>query len=151
MADLNPHRAIVCAEALKVHLDTGSFIIPVAIERVYVPKVRLESFSAGTFTILVAARSLVETVAARKMWDNEIQVDIGLLYKLAAGDEVDFIDKLGQVVREMIEHVRFSSLSTNRFLWLRTENEPIYAPEDMERFRQFTSILTVTYKEIAAL
>jgi len=34
-------------------------------------------------------------------------------------------------------------------LWLKSEMTALYAPDHMEMFRQFTSVLTVTYRVIS--
>jgi hypothetical protein len=33
-------------------------------------------------------------------------------------------------------------------VWLRTENVPIYAPEHLDELRQFTSVLTLTFRVV---
>ena len=51
------------------------------------------------------------------------------------------------LVEEIINFLSRRKLaSVSSALWIKTANEPIYAGEHMEQFRQFTSILTLTYR-----
>jgi hypothetical protein len=53
------------------------------------------------------------------------------------------------LVQEIAEFIR----STGRFgdaSWVRTENVPIYSQEHLAELRQFTSVLTLTLRVIAA-
>ena len=55
------------------------------------------------------------------------------------------------LVEELADHLRFGTLELKhppsaKAVWIRTENAPVYAPEHVDQLRQFTSVLTVTYR-----
>ena len=51
------------------------------------------------------------------------------------------------LAEEVGDHLRFQRLpSFPNAMWLRTENDPVYAPEHIRELRQFTSILTLTFR-----
>jgi hypothetical protein len=52
-----------------------------------------------------------------------------------------------QVVEQISDLLRGKRLNQlPGVLWVRVQNEPIYAPEHIDQLRQFTSVLTVTYR-----
>ena len=51
------------------------------------------------------------------------------------------------LVDEIADHFRMKRLDSLRAaVWVKTENEPLYAQEHMDQLRQFTSVLTFTFR-----
>ena len=70
----------------------------------------------------------------------------GDLPELDAADNTE-IDELMTLVDELADHLRFKRLTDYpNAAWLKTEQTVLYAPEHMAELRQFTSIVTFTYR-----
>ncbi len=44
--------------------------------------------------------------------------------------------------------VPYTLAATPHAVWVRTRNDPVYAPEHLAEQRAFTSVLTVTYRSV---
>ena len=70
----------------------------------------------------------------------------GKLLRNTGTYEAPELDALMAFVEELAGHLKFKRLESVGALWVKTANEPIFAPDHIEQFRQFTSVLTVTYR-----
>jgi hypothetical protein len=53
------------------------------------------------------------------------------------------------LVEEIADFFRLRRLTSYPdAIWVRTDNVPVYAPEHLEEFRQFTSVLTLTFRVV---
>jgi len=75
-----------------------------------------------------------------------VQIDIGVQKKL--GKDLDAeVPVLCGLVDEIAAFLKRRPLQATPYaVWVRSANEPIYAPEHLAEQRVFTSILTVTYR-----
>ena len=98
--------------------------------------------------VTVVPRGVEMSTAGRGLSQRDVQIDIGVQKKLATGELAE-IDPLMGLVEEIGEYFREHRLSAMpNALWVRTENSPIFAPEHLDQLRQFTSVVTLTFRVI---
>jgi hypothetical protein len=101
--------------------------------------------------VTVMPKGVEMSMAGRSLVQSDVQIDIGVQKKLSADSTGDIaeIDALMGLVQEIIDFLRCRRLSAlPAAAWVRTENSPIFAPEHLEQLRQFTSVITLTYRVI---
>lgn len=141
---------VAIADAVVDRLNAASFSMPVTAVRHHQPTFDLADLE--TLRVSVVPRSLTVTGASRRQSQYDALIDIGVQKRLApapgsAGDEDAEIDALLDLVEEMADHLRFERLPTvPEAVWVGVAQEPVVAAEHLEQHRQFTSILTVTYR-----
>ena len=99
--------------------------------------------------VSVVPRAIDIAGATRSASQYDVQIDIGVQQKLASdgGD----LDQQVPLLCELVDQI--AAYLTRRVLqavpgavWVRLANDPIYAPEHLSQLRQFTSVLTLTYR-----
>lgn len=134
------------ADAVVAALNDHSFTQPVTAQRAYRAVFDLADMKDLHVTVIPKGVDL--SMAGRRLAQTDVQIDIGVQKKLAAGDNSE-IDALMGLVQEVAEFVR----ATGRFgdaAWVKTENTPIYSTEHLGELRQFTSVLTLTLQVMTA-
>ena len=134
------------AGAVVTALNGHTFSQPFTAARAYLPVFDLKDMKDLHMTVV--PRGVEMTTAGRGLAASDIQIDVAVQKKLGSADNAE-IDALMGLVQEIAEFVR----ATGRFgdgSWVRTENVPIYSPEHLGELRQFTSVLTLTLKVMAA-
>jgi len=132
------------ADAIVASLNAGSFALEFEAERKYQPVFELQDMQ--TLHVSVVPKSLAITTAARDSGFFEVAVDIGVQKKVNP-DQPDELDALMNLVEQIADHLRMKRLDdAPNAAWLGVANEPVFAPEHLEQWRQFTSVLTVTYR-----
>jgi hypothetical protein len=141
---------VAIADAVVDRLNAGSFSMAVTAVRHHQPTFDLADLE--TLRVSVVPRSLTVIGASRRQSQYDALIDIGVQKRLApapgsAGDEDAEIDALLDLVEELADHLRFERLPTvPEAVWVGVAQEPVVAAEHLEQHRQFTSILTVTYR-----
>lgn len=134
------------AEAVVAALNGHTFSQPFTAQRAFRPVFDLAEMKDLHVTVVPKGVELF--TAGRGLAQSDVQIDIGIQKKLAAGDNAE-IDALMGLVQEVAEFVR----ATGRFgdaAWIKTENTPIYSQEHLGELRQFTSVLTLTLRVMTA-
>ncbi|MBX3356434.1 MAG: hypothetical protein KF724_12130 [Phycisphaeraceae bacterium] len=138
------------ADAVAARLNAGTFSMPFTAVRRYQPVYALDELA--TLRVSVVPRSLAIVGASRQTSQVDAQIDIGVQKRLSsspaspASDEAE-IDALLGLVEEIADWMRFARLPTTpEAVWVGVAQEPVVAGEHLEQHRQFTSILTVTYR-----
>ena len=132
------------AEAVKEELNGGTFGQAFTAERHYQPIFELKDMK--TLHVTVVPKDIEMQLATRSSSQHDCRVDVDIQKKLEVADLAE-IDELMGLVEEIISFLSRRKLTAvPNALWIKTANEPIYATEHMEQFRQFTSILTLTYR-----
>jgi hypothetical protein len=135
---------IALADAIVARLQGGTFSVPCEIARGYRPVVELPD--PTTAKVTVVPKSLSISAATRAGGFYDCAIDIGVQCQVNA-DEYAELDALMKLVEELGDHLRGRQLDgCTAAVWLALENEPVFAPEHLEQHRQFTSVLTVTYR-----
>ena len=132
------------ADAIVAELNGTLFVPSVTAERHYVPQFELTEMQA--LHVTVVPRSAAFGMADRTRSQSDYSIDIAVQQKLQAGDNAE-VDPLLGLVEQIADHFRGRRLdSYPAAAWLRTEQTVLYAPEHMHELRQFTSVLTLTYR-----
>lgn len=121
-------------------------------KRGYLPDVKRKDLT-GTVQVLVIPKGENGTPINR---NNEESIDweiyVGVIKKLRKGSDDSFsdeeLDGLRDLVRAIKNRLRDTSFQADGFSRVSTLNDPLYDPDHLEKNRQFTSILTITYRGI---
>ena len=138
------------ADAVTAELNSappGTFDLSFTAERRVLPVFDLAEMA--NLHVSVVPRAIDIAGATRSASQYDVQIDIGVQQKLASGD-----GELAPQVPVLCELVdQIAAYLTRRVLqampnaiWVRLANDPIYAPEHLSQLRQFTSVLTLTYR-----
>lgn len=136
------------AEAVVAALNAGKFSMPFTAQRLYQPTFTPEDLAI--LRVSVVPKSLEIALASRTSAFHDYAVDLGVQKKLtqtaesAVRDEIDALMGLTEEIADALRGKRLAGYS--EACWLSLKNEPVYAPEHLERLRVFTAILTVTYR-----
>ncbi len=134
------------ADAVAATLNAATLSQPVTAERHYQPIFDLPEMMA--LHVSVVARGVVINQLSRSSSAHDVQIDVAVQKKFDAGDSTE-LDPLMQLVEEIADLFRFKPLADYpAAMWLKTENVPIYSIEHMDQLRQFTSVLTITFRVI---
>ena len=106
--------------------------------------------------VTVVPKGVVLAPADRSRVQHDVQVDIAVQKKLgpASDDEEEYdeqaeLNGLMGLVEEIADFLKFRRLGSQpTAAWVKTDNDPIYSQDHLERLRQFTSVLTVTYRVV---
>ena len=133
------------ADALATALNGKEFSMEFEAARDYRPVLELQDMK--TLRVSVVPKGVTMAPADRSRVQHEVEVDVLVQKKLEAGDATE-LDALMSLVEEIAGFLKFKRLESAGALWLKTANDPIFAPDHIDQFRQFTSVLTVTYRVV---
>lgn len=146
---------IKIADAVVDELNGTSFDGVFSAKRLYLPRFDLKEMD--TIHVSVVPKATTITLADRHRTFTEYSVDIAVQKRLKPdtglpGDpETDELDQLMIVVEDIADHLRFRTLANYPdAAWVGLSNDPIYSIEHLEQMRQFTSLLTATYRVLRA-
>lgn len=132
------------ADAVVTELAGGEFSQAFTPERRVLPAFELADLT--TLRVTVVPKAVEVTGATRSVSQYDAQVDIGIQKKLGANLDAE-VGELCGLVDEVAEYLRKRPLAAAPYaVWVRTANDPVYAPEHLLEKRAFTSVLTVTYR-----
>ena len=134
------------ADAVATEINAGSFSQPVSATREYLPAFELADMQ--TLRVTVVPKSVTTLPGGRAHNQYDYAIDVAVQKKLDAADNTE-IDELMTLVDELADHLRFKRLTDYpNAAWLKTENQPVYAQEHLQELRQFTSVLTLTFRVV---
>lgn len=132
------------ADAVVAELNASGLLPGVTARRAYRPTFDLEEMK--DLHVTVVPRGVEMSGASRSMVQSDVQIDIGVQKKPAELNQAE-LDGLMALVEQIADHLRGRKLAgAPEAAWVKTENNPIFAAEHLEQLRQFTSVLTVTYR-----
>ena len=132
------------AEAVKAGLNAHDFSMEFEAARDYLPVFDLQEMQTLHVTVVPAGMTIAKLDRSRTQ--SDVQVDIGIQKKLSTADNAE-IDALMALVEEVVDFLRFRKLEAfPEALWVSTENNPIFVREHLSEMRQFTSVLSLTYR-----
>lgn len=130
------------ANAVVDELNAGDFPLAFEATTTLLPSFELKELQ--TLKVTVVPRSQVFQRANRSQTAREIEIDIGIQKKFSSDREAE---PLLSLVEEIAAHFDGKRLvQFDRAICSHIANEPVYAPEHIQQYRQFTSILTLTFK-----
>lgn len=134
------------AQAVADELNSTTFSQPFTAERQYLPVFELPEMKV--LHVTVAPRGIVISALDRGRCQYDVQIDVAIQKKFSS-DAPDEIDPLMALVQEIADFFKLRRLEAfPTAAWIKTENAPIYALEHMQELRQFTSVVTLTFKVI---
>jgi len=134
------------ADAVVAELNGGTFSQTFTAKRYYRPIFDLAEMS--DLHVSVVPRAMTIERADRSRNQHDVQIDVAVQKKCEAGD-ADELDPLMSLVEEIADFFRLRRLvAYPDAVWVKTENVPVYAQEHMEELRQFTSVLTLTFRVV---
>ena len=132
------------ADAVVAELNGATLSLPLTAERHYRPIFDLKDMK--TLHVTVVPKGVEVTPAGRSNNQYDYQVDVAVQKKFAKGDAAE-LDPLVGLVEEIADFFRLRRLTAQATaVWRRTEHPTVYAPEHMDELRQFTSVLTFTFR-----
>jgi hypothetical protein len=136
--------AINIADAVKAELAGGTFAQPFTPQRKVLPMFDLAELADLRVTVVPKAVEI--NGSTRSVSQYDVHVDIGIQKKLGSDLDAE-VKTLCGLVDDIAEFLRKRPLASAPYAaWVRTTNEPVYAPEDLLEQRTFTSVLTVAYR-----
>lgn len=131
--------------------DGSSFVAATpSAERTWLPLYELAEMDS--IRVTVVPRRHEGVVASRLQIDNEIAIDIGVQKRLVkegvTNDEIDALVTYAESVRDKIAFVDFTIGATHASFFS-ASSETLVALDHLEEMRQFTHVLTVTYRVIS--
>lgn len=137
------------ADAVAAELNAapaGTFNPAIAAVRRVLPEFELADLTELKVSVVPKAVEINGSTRSASQFD--LQVDIGVQKKL--GKDLDTeVAALCGLMDQIAAYLRRRALpGVPGAAWVRTQNEPVYAPEHLAEQRVFTSVLTVTYRAI---
>ena len=132
------------ADAVVAELNAAALSQSVTAERLYVPSFDLEDLKE--LRVSVVPRELASTSLDRRRDFNEAMIDVAVQKKFDKGDapEIDPLLDLVEEIADLFRHKRLASFPAA--MWTKTQHVVLYSPEHWDSLRQFTSLLTLTFK-----
>ena len=131
------------ADAVVAQLNGGSFSQPLTAERHYQPKFELPDMTALHVTVVPRGITTKSLDRSRDAFDYQIDVAIQKRTDMALVG----LDGLMNLVEEVADHFRTQPLmSFPQARCVEVKNAPVFSQEHLEEFRQFTSVLTLTFR-----
>jgi hypothetical protein len=138
--------SVEIADALVAALNAQSWTPSFQAERAYQPSFELKELK--TLKVTVVPKGVTITQITREKASHDYQVDVGVQKKFQKGDAVE-LDPLMQLVQDLANIFRAKRLTGMlAAMWLKSEISPLYSPEHMEQYRQFTSVVTFTFRVV---
>ena len=132
------------ADAVVAEINAATLSMPVTAARAYAPVFDLAEMK--DLHVTVVPKGLEQELGSRAGTPREIKVDVAVQKKLQAVDAAE-IDPLVGLVEEIAELFKLKRLPAyHQAMWTKTENVPIYSQEHLAELRQFTSVLTFTFR-----
>jgi len=132
------------ANAVVAQLNGGSFSQPFTAQRLYRPQFDLSQMK--TLHVTVVPKALTINSLSRGSDSHEYQIDIAVQKKFET-EMTEELDPFVSLVEEIADRFRIPRLaSLPSALCVKVENKPIYAQEHFDEMRQFTSIITLTFR-----
>lgn len=138
-----PATILAIADAVVAQLNATAFSRPVAAERHYLPRFELAEMTE--LRVSVVPRSVTSKGLDRNRDSFDHRVDIAVQQKIepTPGN----LDALMVLVEEIADHFRSEPLAGYpQARCTEVENVPVYAAEHLDEFRQFTSVVTLTFR-----
>lgn len=139
-----PASIIAIADAVITELNATAFSQPLTAVRHYEPTFELSAMS--TLRVSVVPRSLTSKTLDRNRDSFDFEIDVAVQKK--TDPTLTNLDELMELVEEIADHLRLNPLSTlPEVRCMEVANAPVYALEHLQEFRQFTSVITLTYRK----
>jgi hypothetical protein len=138
-----PATIVQIADAVVAQLNATSFSQPLQAERHYQPVFELSEMTE--LRVSVVPRGVASKALDRNRDSFDYRIDVAVQRKVEPTQ--GNLDALMELVEEIADHFRSEPLAGYpQARCTEVENSPVYAPEHLDEFRQFTSVLTLTFR-----
>ena len=142
-------RIIDIADAVAAELNAapaGTFTPAFTAVRRVLPMFELAELAQLRVTVVPRG---VEIGGAMRLGNQfDFQIDIGVQRKLGTDLDTEVATLCG-LVEAIAAYLRRRPLTgMPHAAWVRTQNDPVYAPDHLAQQRAFTSVLTITYRSV---
>ncbi len=138
-----PATILDIADAVVAQLNAASFSQSLTAERHYQPKFDLSEMTE--LRVSVVPRSLASKSLDRNRDTFDYLIDVAVQKKTDMSQAA--LDALMALVEEIADHFRTQLLAGYpNARCTEVKNEPVYALEHLDEFRQFTSVITLTFR-----
>lgn len=139
-----PSELIQIADAVVAALNAATFAMPFTAERHYQPVFDLAEMKDLHVSVVPRGTEITQVARAKGTFDHK--VDVAVQKKFVKGDAAE-LDPLVALAEEIAESFRAKRLpGMPDAAWVKTEHAPVYAQEHMQELRQFTSVMTLTFR-----
>jgi hypothetical protein len=134
------------ADGVVALLNAAPLSQPFQAERLYLPQFELPDLKV--LHVTVVPKDEDTKAFTRSKTQRVYRVDVGVQKKFEKGDAAE-LDPLVVLVEEITALFRGKRLeAVPEAVCTVTKPEPLYSPEHMDQYRQFTSVLTLTFKAL---
>ena len=132
------------ADAVVTELAGGVFSQGVSPQRRVLPEYELADLK--DLHVTVVPKGMEIAGATRALAQHDVRIDIGIQKKIGKEIDTDVTVLLG-LVDELADFLKRRPLAAApQAIWVKTDSDPIYAPDHLAERRLFTAILTLTYR-----
>ena len=144
MSEINDIAAAVVADMNGA--PSGAFSQPFTAVLAYLPQYELADMKI--LHVTVVPKGVVVQPSGRGACQYDYAIDVAVQQKLASTDPAT-IAPLMSLVDQVADFFRLRRLTNYAAaIWARTEHPHLYSQEHLEQLRQFTSVLTLTFRVI---
>ena len=130
------------ADAAAAKINAAALAPGLAAERILLPVFELKDMKALKVSVVPKARKIIQGTRTENI--NEVQIDIGVQKKISDDDELDGLLKIVEDISALFRAERLEGYK--RAICIKVENDPVYDHEHLRQLRQFTSVITLTFK-----
>ncbi len=131
------------ADSVVAELNAATFSQPVSAVRHYAPQ--FDATEMTTLHVTVVPKGLSSQMLDRSRDTFEYLVDVAVQQKVDQANPP--LDELMTLVEEIANHFRARALASfPNARCIEVKNEPVYSPEHLTEFGQFTSVLTLKFR-----
>ena len=134
------------ADAIVAELNAATLSQPIAALRTYLPQFKLTEMQNLHVTVVPKGVVLASPDRCRSQADYSVDVAVQKKFSTGTNAELDVLTDLVQNIITFFRNKRLESYPNA--IWMKTELPVLYAPEHIDQLRQFTSVLTLTYRVI---
>ena len=130
------------ADAIVEVLNGAALTPEFVAERTLLPRYDLKALKQLKVSVVPKGRKMTQGTRIHSI--DEVKIDIGVQKKISNDSELDGLLKLVEDICALFKAERLAGFA--RAICIKKENEPIYDPGHLRQFRQFTSVITLTFK-----
>jgi hypothetical protein len=130
------------ADALAVELNAAELSQEFTAEVNLKPEFELKDLKE--LKVTVVPKSLKFSGAVRQESGREVQIDIGVQKKTADPEQLATLLQLVEEIAGIFDRKRLAGYP--KAVCIGIENEPVYDPEHLRQYRQFTSVITLKFR-----
>jgi hypothetical protein len=135
-------KVIEIADAVTVKINDAHLVPGLVAERTLLPLFELQELKVLKVSVVPKSRKITQGTRVHTI--EEIEVDIGIQKKISDDSELVNLLKLTEDMAALFIPERLTNFPGA--ICVKKENDPIYDPEHLRQFNQFTSVITLTFK-----